>query len=62
MIDKYKLYSPAEVADILSVSYHTAWRRMRKMKGYKNLAEIGRGKVKALPRVPGWSLLAYFGE
>lgn len=61
-IVKDRMYSPTEVATILSVSYDTAWKLMPKMKGYKNIAPLGRGKRKALPRVPGWSLLHLLGR
>ncbi len=61
-IHKDRMYSPTEIATILSISYDTAWRLMPKMKGYKNIAPLGRGKRKALPRVPGWSLLKYLGH
>jgi hypothetical protein len=59
-IDKHRLYSPSQVAHILSCSYNTALSRMRtSMRGYQDHAVRSGKRIKSLPRVPGWAILEY---
>ena len=60
-IDSLRLYTPAEVAGILAVSYDTAVRRMRNMKGCIDLGSKERThkRPKAKLRISGKHLQAY---
>ena len=60
-LDPHKQYSPAEVARILNVSYDTAIRRMKDMKGCIDLGskETRHKRPKAKLRVSGKHLQAY---
>ena len=60
-IDSLRLYTPAEVAHILAVSYDTAVRRMRNMKGCIDLGSKERmhKRPKAKLRISGKHLQAY---
>jgi hypothetical protein len=60
-IDSLRLYTPSEVADILAVSYDTAVRRMRNMKGCIDLGSKERlhKRPKAKLRISGKHLQAY---
>jgi hypothetical protein len=60
-IDSLRLYTPTEVAGILAVSYDTAARRMRSMKGCIDLGSKERlhKRPKAKLRISGKHLQAY---
>ena len=60
-IDPQRLYTPEEVAQILAVSYDTAIRRMRDMKGCVDLGskETLKKRPKAKLRISGKALQAY---
>jgi hypothetical protein len=60
-IDSLRLYTPEEVASILAVSYDTAVRRMRGMKGCIDLGSKERmhKRPKAKLRISGKHLQAY---
>jgi hypothetical protein len=60
-IDMHKMYTPAEVASILNVSYDTAISRMEKMHGCVNMGPTERRykRGKRMLRVSGKRLRIY---
>jgi hypothetical protein len=60
-IDPQRLYTPREVADLLQISYDTAARRMRDMRGCIDLGskETLKKRPKAKLRISGKALQAY---
>ena len=64
VIDSRKMYSPADVAAYLDVSYDTAIRRMWKMPGVVNLGtkEKLHRRGKAILRIPGKNLLEFLSN
>ena len=64
VIDSRKMYSPADVAAYLEVSYDTAIRRMWKMPGVINLGtkEKLHRRGKAILRIPGKNLLEFLSN
>ena len=64
VIDSRKMYSPADVAAYLGVSYDTAIRRMWKMPGVVNLGtkEKLHRRGKAILRISGKNLLEFLSN
>ena len=64
VIDSRKMYSPADVAAYLDVSYDTAIRRMWKMPGVVNLGtkEKLHRRGKAILRISGKNLLEFLSN